>query len=518
MELGTVIATPDGPTPRKFCFVVKEGVVVGLNKFVKVEVDGNWAYGYVKNVVRMNRYFQKTDAVWEYERGGGLSAAFPTSMWEYSIAEVWVFGYLKEGFLRRPSLPPSPGKVVFDLTDEELRFVLGLDEDGLEIGELEEQNLLVRLNPTRLLQKHLAVLAMSGAGKSNCAKVIVEELLKRNPERGRPAVLIFDVHGEYSDLVRSFPGQVVDVKAENIKINTSELTVWHFREFIPEMTGSQARELAQILDDLKSKKGFFEIWDIINRLRELEGLNKNLRGALEGWLFDLQSLGIFGREDCPRWDSLIFPGRAVVVNMERMTSLTKKQILLTYIVNRIFHLRRRGLVPPIVLVIEEAHTFAPTEAAISKHVLETVAREGRKFHISLVVISQRPVRLSTTLLSQTNTNIILRITNPYDLEHIKKSSEMVTGEMAESISSLAVGEALVVGEAVNVPIFVRIRRVSSPISFEFSLEEAARLYELSLSVGIERTAKEEHSSSLSMTSDGSTCSSAYSSRTGERST
>lgn len=518
MEIGTVVATPDGPSPRKFSFVVKEGATVGLNKFVKVEVGGSWVYGYVRNVVRTNRYFQRTDAVWEYERGGGLSAAFPTNMWEYSIAEVRVFGCLKEGLIRRPSLPPSPGQSVFSLTDEELRLVLGLDEDGLEIGELEEQNLPVKLNPTRLLQKHLAILAMSGAGKSNCARVIVEELLKRDPEKGRPAVLIFDVHGEYSDLVQSFPGQVVEVRAENIRISVPELTVWHFREFIPEMTGSQARELAQMLDDFRSKMGSFDLWDIINHLRESERLNKNLRAALEGWLFDLYSLGIFDREDHPQWGSLISPGRAIVVNMGRMTSLTKKQILLAYVVNKIFHLRRRGLIPPTILVVEEAHTFAPTEAAISKHVLETVAREGRKFHISLVVISQRPVRLSTTLLSQTNTNIILRITNPYDLEHIKKSSEMVTSEVAESISSLAVGEALIVGEAVNSPIFVRIRRTSSSPSLEFSLEEAAKLYELSLSVGTERIASREHSSSLSMTSGGSTCSSAYSSRTGERST
>jgi len=95
-----------------------------------------------------------------------------------------------------------------------------------------------------------------------------------------------------------------------------------------------------------------------------------------------------------------------------------------------------------------------------------------------VLISQRPVRLSTTVLSQANTNIILRVTNPYDLEHIKQSSECITSEVAEMISSLPVGEALIVGEAVNHPIFVKIRkRRSRESAHGISLEEAARGFE-----------------------------------------
>ncbi|GAI52841.1 unnamed protein product [marine sediment metagenome] len=88
------------------------------------------------------------------------------------------------------------------------------------------------------------------------------------------------------------------------------------------------------------------------------------------------------------------------------------------------------------------------------------------------------MRLSTTVLSQANTNIILRVTNPYDLEHIKQSSEAITSEVADMISSLPVGEALIVGEAVNYPIFVKVRRRRSRESAHGAgLEEAAREFE-----------------------------------------
>ena len=171
-----------------------------------------------------------------------------------------------------------------------------------------------------------------------------------------------------------------------------------------------------------------------------------------------------------------------MVDLSDMTSLRKKQMLVAYAARRLFNVRKRNRVPPFILCLEEAHQFCPSgesmESAISRSVIETIARESRKFYASLMLVSQRPVRLSTTVLSQANTNIILRITNPYDLEHIKKSSEAITGEVADMISSLPVGEALIVGEAVSHPIFIKVRqRRSRESSHEAGLEEAAREFE-----------------------------------------
>ena len=131
-----------------------------------------------------------------------------------------------------------------------------------------------------------------------------------------------------------------------------------------------------------------------------------------------------------------------------------------YICNRLFYLRRKNEIPPFLIIIEEAHQFCPEAAhskALSKNILETIAREGRKFMACLCLISQRPKKLSTTALSQANSKMILNIKNPYDLKHLMDSSENITKDYAKMISNLAVGEMLLMGSAINYPIFIEIR-------------------------------------------------------------
>ena len=115
---------------------------------------------------------------------------------------------------------------------------------------------------------------------------------------------------------------------------------------------------------------------------------------------------------------------------------------------------------------------------MAKPIIETIAREGRKFGASLCLISQRPKRLSTTTLAQCNTNLILRITNPYDLKHLAESSEGIDSASERMITSLQVGEALIVGEAVRFPVFFKVReRKSAESKHEVSLEKAGLDFE-----------------------------------------
>ena len=128
-------------------------------------------------------------------------------------------------------------------------------------------------------------------------------------------------------------------------------------------------------------------------------------------------------------------------------------------------------IPPFLLIVEEAHQFCPEAAiskALTKHIIETIAREGRKFMACLCLISQRPKRLSTTALSQSNSKMILNIKNPYDLKHLMDSSEVITKEYANMISSLGVGEMLLMGNAVNYPIFIDVRERKFKLNSEES--------------------------------------------------
>lgn len=485
MEIGTVIATEDGPSPRSFSFVVGENgkvMPVRLGEFVEVETEEGKVMAMVTNLVKTNRYFMRAEAVREYERGGrALGEIFPVDRWEYLVAEAVALGVMSAEGLERVTFPPSPGQKVVEVEERELELFLGLrGNGGLELGYLKHHNFPVRVDLTRLLRKHVAILAISGAGKSNLAAVLVEELLKRRAEEGRPALVIVDPHGEYRYLAAEFPGKVKILEGRRMRIGVMGLNAYSFREFLPEMSEMQMRELQRVLERLKGQGGEFGLREVIARVEAEERMHNHLRQALEGWLFDLASLDLFEARDSPEWEREVAPGGAVVMDLSGVNSLRKKQILVAHVAKRLFFLRRREIIPPFILCLEEAHQFAPAGeakgAAISKPILETIAREGRKFYASLVLISQRPVRLSTTILSQANTNIILRITNPYDLEHIKQSSEAITGEVAGMISSLEVGEALVVGEAVNYPVFVKIRRKNGE-ERKKSLEEAAVEFE-----------------------------------------
>jgi DNA helicase HerA-like ATPase len=115
---------------------------------------------------------------------------------------------------------------------------------------------------------------------------------------------------------------------------------------------------------------------------------------------------------------------------------------------------------PFLMLVEEAHNFCPERGllkAMSSTILRTVASEGRKFGMGLCVVSQRPARIDKNVLSQCNTQVILKITNPNDLRAISQSIEGFSNDLEEEIKLLQPGVALIVGEVVEQPIIVNIR-------------------------------------------------------------
>ncbi|MDW7760673.1 MAG: DUF87 domain-containing protein [Acidobacteriota bacterium] len=117
---------------------------------------------------------------------------------------------------------------------------------------------------------------------------------------------------------------------------------------------------------------------------------------------------------------------------------------------------------PIVLVLEEAQNYIQQprfaeEESIARIVFERIAREGRKYGLSLVVASQRPSELSKTVLSQCSSFIVHRLQNPEDLRYFKEIVPGIFGPMLEQIPALAPQTALVLGECVPAPALVKIR-------------------------------------------------------------
>lgn len=117
---------------------------------------------------------------------------------------------------------------------------------------------------------------------------------------------------------------------------------------------------------------------------------------------------------------------------------------------------------PILLVYEEAHKYVPNSDLVkyrsSKKSIERIAKEGRKYGVTLLLASQRPSEISETIFSQCNNFIAMRLTNPVDQGYVKKLLPDSLGSLIEKMPSLKQGEALLIGESVILPSIVQIDR------------------------------------------------------------
>ncbi|MCU7959763.1 MAG: ATP-binding protein [gamma proteobacterium symbiont of Bathyaustriella thionipta] len=121
---------------------------------------------------------------------------------------------------------------------------------------------------------------------------------------------------------------------------------------------------------------------------------------------------------------------------------------------------------PLFLLCEEAHAYIPRandpKFAGTKRAMERIAKEGRKYGVGLGIVSQRPAELSETVLAQCANYICMRISNPDDQEYIRKLVPDAARGILDSITSLARGEAIVMGEAVPMPVRFRVDRPNPP--------------------------------------------------------
>ena len=117
---------------------------------------------------------------------------------------------------------------------------------------------------------------------------------------------------------------------------------------------------------------------------------------------------------------------------------------------------------PILLVFEEAHKYVPNSDLAkfrsSKKSIERIAKEGRKYGVTLLLASQRPSEISETIFSQCSNFMAMRLTNPVDQGYVKKLLPDTLGALIEKLPSLKQGEALLIGESVILPSLVQIDR------------------------------------------------------------
>lgn len=450
-----------------FSFVVFDPREVGRTDYVKVWNDAEgWIIAQVFDI-KATSNLNGSDAL----QGRDTEK-------EVYLAKATVIGKRDEnGLLTVPKTPFVPGENVFRADSEIVTEALGLENEGAYIGLLKDNDISVNLDFNSLIQKHCCILAKTGSGKSYTAGVLVEELLEKNVP-----LFIIDPHGEYSKMVHSNDDSDEKEKMKNFGIkpkgygNKIKLYVPPNSPFtdksdgllrldglnltaeeIIELTGitnsSAQAILHQAIKNLKGKT--YTIEDIIS---EIEEMKHNSKWTVLGSLEKITDSGLFGKDATPI-HILLQNGKAVVLDM-RGTPPEHQDLIVSRVCSQLFELRKRGEVPAGMIVLEEAHNFIPERGfgkAVSTQVLRTIASEGRKFGLGLLVISQRPARIDKNVISQCNTQIILKVTNPNDINAIKRGVEGLTSDTVEEIKRLPPGTGMIISPELEKPIISSIR-------------------------------------------------------------
>jgi len=450
-----------------FSFVVFDPREIGRTDYVKVwnDVDG-WVVAQIYDV-KATADLNENDAL----KGRNAEK-------EVYLAKAIVIGKRgDDGLLRVPKTPFVPGMDVFKADNDNIISVLGLERDGAYIGLLKESDIEVNIDFNSLVQKHCCILAKTGSGKSYTSGVIVEELLERDVP-----LFIVDPHGEYASM--KDPNQSLEEKKRMEFFNITPKGYRNkIRVYVPpsspltdkadgilrldglNITAEEIIELAGLTNPtahallyqaIKNLKGSnYTIEDIIEEVTEIK---HNSKWAVLGHLEKILESGLFARDFTPI-NLLLQNGKAIVLDM-RGTPPEHQDLIVSRVCNELFELRKRDEVPAGMIVIEEAHNFIPERGfgkAVSTQILRTIASEGRKFGLGLLVISQRPARVDKNVVSQCNTQIILRVTNPNDISAIKKGVEGLTSDTVDEIRRLPPGTAMVVSPELERPVIVNIR-------------------------------------------------------------
>jgi len=509
MEIGRVIgvygrnivkiSVPDHLLPE----VARPGVYVKM-----AGADGSTTlYGMIVGFNMLDELYRRARIIEELE---GYEEFRPAR----NEMTVHITGYLSgQTVSKGVPILPKPGEKVYLVSKEELQSIF--DKGDVSIGVLSSSpNVEIKIDVNGMCTRHTAVLAMTGAGKSNTVAVLIASLLKHFKN---PRIIIVDTHSEYIPLARisnnvrvlAPKGKVTDLIKAQYQVDPIPLEVplWilgveeiynilgldpratkqrlylrqalktlrveRYREKGYDLTADDpihftleelkiavinaggsgrtrdrsAEDLCLKIEDLSEERELY----FMTRAEYLEDKFSDYAKKTDEVKASFQVYGDFAR-------SLLDPGLNIIalggLSSEVQASIVSA--LLRALWRIAVEQRFRGERVATLVVLEEAHIYAPVGWSPSKQIVEKIAKEGRKFGVSLLVVSQRPRELSQTLLAQCGNLIALRTVNPSDQEHILRSMEDVTRDTVESLPGLQTGEALVSGPMLPLPALVKI--------------------------------------------------------------
>jgi len=361
-----------------------------------------------------------------------------------------------------------------------------------------------KMNLDSFLGRHAAILGQTGGGKSWTVASILQKIAKFP----QSTVLLFDLHGEYS---QAFGDEAEVISAAEIEMpywlmNAEEILSLmidraessapnqnaKFKELLQAAKENHPENVALGLEKITiDTPVFFDLEGIINQFRDLDtqmvpgATTKPVKGPLHGQ-FTRLLMRLESRLNDRRYDLIFKPKtyntsasmddlfrkllgeellsrRKIVVLDLSPVPFDVRGSLISLTLRCLFdfsywYSRLKGTRFPISIFADEAHIYLSDSASnqAPRESAERIAKEGRKYGISLTVISQRPREMSSTILSQCGSFLCLRISNPDDQSYVRNLLPDSVRGITSMFSSLRRGEAILIGDSMIMPTRIKI--------------------------------------------------------------
>jgi DNA helicase HerA-like ATPase len=387
---------------------------------------------------------------------------------------------------------PVPGTEFLPVSDADMREIYSAqDQNTVEIGIVyPTKDTRAALLVDSLLGKHFALLGSTGTGKSTSAALILHRICDSNPQGH---IVMIDPHGEYA---AAFARNGEVYSAANL-----ELPYWlmNFEEHCEVLVTSHGPERAVDCDILskcllaarsknRASEGIARLTvdsPVPYLLSDLTNILSAEMGKLDKGTTSLPYIRLKSRLDEIKADprfSFMFSGMLVADSMSNFLSKVFRlpsngkpisiidtsampseitHVVVSVLARLIFDFAvwsRDEEQKPILLVCEEAHRYVPAttvgEGQSVRKILERIAKEGRKYGVSLGLITQRPADLAEGVLSQCGTIIAMRLNNDRDQHFVKAAMPEGSRGFLDAIPALRNRECIICGEGVSIPIRV----------------------------------------------------------------
>ena len=423
-------------------------------------------------------------------------------------------------FRRGVSTLPSLGDAVHLADRNDLALLYAQPGvSSIKVGTVvQDASVAARLLTDDLLSKHFIIVGTTGSGKSCALTCILKRLLE---DHKAARVIILDLHNEYLNVF----GDLV----EHINLENFNLPLWmlNFQELSVALTSREGNhdEEIEILSEavLFAKRRYFEaaavraaphlrksvdnsvilldtpapfrLSDVIayidDQLGKLERTRvtltyRRLKTRVESLVADKRYNFMFGNvtvqdtmtDVLSRLFRVPIDGRPISVIDLSTVPHEILDVVISVISRLAFDLAlwsKGGL--PMLIVCEEAHRYAPATSSDkflpTRQALGRIAKEGRKYGISLALVTQRPSELDGTILSQCGTAIALRLTSEKDQQAVRDSPNRGTIDLFDFLPLLGDREAVVLGQGVAMPMRIKFddlgeHGIPKPMNAEFS--------------------------------------------------